>query len=556
MFKKNSKHLQTDMFGMKSSMPEKLMDHAKKTEEYHFYHLIFCNIDEDIFSVLYSDKKSRPNAPINSMVAALILQNRKKWTYYELFKAIRFNMVVRIALGLDDMSTMPFCTATLFNFQNRFSEHFIKTGENLLEQVFDKLTQKQLKALNIKTNIQRTDSTFAASNIRDYTRLQLLVEMIIRVYRVLSDADKKRFKEQFSSYVNKTSSKYIYKLKASDIPHELEKLAEVYWWIDQNLKEAYPQCNIFKIFDRVYHEHFTHTEQAIEVKSAKELRSDFLQSPDDLDATYRNKSGKRSKGQSINVTETVNPDNPVNLLTDISVSPNNKDDGRILNERLDKLKKKTSDLEELHHDAAYSTADNDRKLEQHNITPVQNTMRGNLPAVPIEIEQKGEEEYIVRCPFQEVTARRGRKRFKAEFDLAVCLKCEKRDKCLTNKTKKYRAFHFTHADYLRKKRLKRIREKSDQRHTLRNNVEATIKEFVCRMEGKKLKVRGAFKASVFAYSVGIGVNFGRIYRYIQNNPDMFPFAANYLAYFKEHFLVIKEIMKSLVKNPFLRLNTA
>ncbi|MFO7892078.1 MAG: hypothetical protein R6V04_17265 [bacterium] len=44
MFKKNTKHLQSDMFGIKSTMPEELKKHALKSEEYHFYHIIFCII--------------------------------------------------------------------------------------------------------------------------------------------------------------------------------------------------------------------------------------------------------------------------------------------------------------------------------------------------------------------------------------------------------------------------------------------------------------------------------------------------------------------------------
>jgi hypothetical protein len=37
----------------------------------------------------------------------------------------------------------------------------------------------------------------------------------------------------------------------------------------------------------------------------------MLQSPDDPDATYRQKNGQHSKGFTINGTETVNPENPV-----------------------------------------------------------------------------------------------------------------------------------------------------------------------------------------------------------------------------------------------------
>jgi hypothetical protein len=58
-----------------------------------------------------------------------------------------------------------------------------------------------------------------------------------------------------------------------------------------------------------------------------------------------------------------------------------------------------------------------------------------------------------------------------------------------------------------------------ERRRLRNNVEATIKEFSCRMRGRKVRVRGNFKTSLFAYSVAIGVNFGRIHRFTQKNEE-------------------------------------
>jgi len=35
------------------------------------------------------------------------------------------------------------------------------------------------------------------------------------------------------------------------------------------------------------------------------------------------------------------------------------------------------------------------------------------------------------------------------------------------------------------------------------------------MNNRKLKVRVYFKAAIFAFAVGISVNFGRIYRYLK-----------------------------------------
>lgn len=453
------------------------------------------------------------------MVSALILMHRRTWTYEELFKQIQFHILVRIALGLDTLDEMPFCPATLFNFQNRLSDHFMKTGDNLLEQVFDQLSDQQIKKLKIKTNIQRTDSFQAASNIRNYSRLQLLVELLIRLYRIVSDDDKKRFKEQFDPYVDKTSGQYIYSLKASDLPHEMEKVGHLYYWIESNLKPAYKDKEIFKVFDRVLGEHFTISGEKIEVKSPDQLKSDSVQSPDDTDATYRIKQGKSSKGQSINIVETANPDNPINLLTDIAINPNNKDDCKVIGKRIDQLKAKTPDLDEIHFDGAYGSSDNDKKFKGHNINPIQTAVRGAKAEVELDIEYVSETEYEVSCPHQKVKSSAARKRYKATFDLEKCSTCPLKSNCPTLMMKKNRVLYFTHDDYLKKKRRKNILTIPKKRRRLRNNVEATVNEFVCKMRKTKLKVRGLFRTSVFAYSVAISVNFGRIYRLILENPS-------------------------------------
>ena len=521
MFKKNTDHIQTDIFGLFNTLPDKMKKGVEKSEYYTFYKLIFCNIKEALFSKLYSDKKSRPNAPINAMVASLILMHRYNWTYEQLFEHIQFHILVKIALGLDSIDDMPFCPATLFNFQNRLAKHFIQTGENLLEQVFDQLTEKQLKTLKLKTSIQRTDSFAAASNIRNYSRLQLLIELVIRIYRILSNKDKKRFVKHFQPYINKTSGQYIYPLQACDIPHEIEKIAKLYYWIDHNLKSSYAEYDIFKTFERVYSEQFKIVQQKIEIKPPAQITSSSVQSPDDLDATYRNKDGKNLRGQSINIVETANPDNQINLITDVSTNPLNKDDSKVLHERLDTIKEKIPDLKELHFDGAYGSTDNDKKFEQHKITPVQTAVRGAKHAVDMNIEKVSETEYTVSCPLQSVQSEPTRKRHKAIFYLAICKCCSSRNKCPTLRMKHHRVFYFTHEYYLRSRRQKIIDSIPIERRKLRSNIEATVNEFVRKMPNRKLKVRGAFRTSIFGFSCAMSINFGRIYRLIQVDPSYY-----------------------------------
>lgn len=187
MYRPNTRHQQYDVFGVETYLPEKKLEKLMTSKEYSFYRLIFCNIDEDLFSVLYSDEKSRPNAPVNAMVSALILMQQKGWTYERLFDQIDFDLKTRAALGLRSLADTPFVPSTLFSFQNRVNDHWLQEGVNLLEVVFDSLTKKQLKELKLKTDIQRSDSFLAASNIRRYSRVQLLIEVLLRFYRVLND---------------------------------------------------------------------------------------------------------------------------------------------------------------------------------------------------------------------------------------------------------------------------------------------------------------------------------------------------------------------------------
>jgi len=516
MFKINTRHTQSNIFGFTNMVSPKMVKELQASEEQKFYELIFCNIKEEDFSCLYSEIDSRPNVPVNCMVSAILLQHRYKLTYEKLFDSIKFNLLTKTALGLQTLDEVPFSEASLFNFQNKLNTYFINNGINLLEKIFDQLTEQQLKELKIKTDIQRTDSFQAASNIRRYSRLQLLVEMLIRIYRVLSEEDKKQFEELFFPYVKKTSGQFIYRLDTEGIPSELERVGKVYKEINDKLKPKYNDVEIFKTFERVYLEHFAVIEEKIIIKTPEELTSSCLQSPDDIDATYRKKNNKQFYGQTVNIIETCNPENPVNLITDVSVHANNIDDSKELNERIDVVKEKTPDLSELHFDGAYGSQDNDVKLDEHTVTPIQTAIRGIEPGgVEITITQISEDQYSVSCPNQSVKAELGRKRFKAEFDLRICSSCVFASACQLQKKKSARVYYFTAAEYLKKKRLVNIQKIPKERRSLRTNVEATVSEFTRKMNNRKLKVRGRFKATIFAFAVGISVNFGRIYRYLK-----------------------------------------
>jgi Transposase DDE domain./Transposase domain (DUF772). len=502
------------MFGTVDTLLGKSQKKAYlESRERWFYELVFKRIDEKGFAPLYSEGKSRPNAPINCMVGAMILQSTQRWSYEFLMRQVRFDLLTRAALGLSSLDEVPFCEATLFNFQNRLIEYEVATGVHLIEQVFDGLTAEQLAILKIKTDLQRCDSLQIESNIRTYSRIQLLIEVVLRVYRLLSEDDKRRFVSVVSPYTGKTSGQYVYKVEQANFSKELEQLAGVYQALRETVQTRYGETDIARIFDRVFEEHFTVTNDTISVKAPEALHSGCLQSPDDEDATYRKKRGIGYRGHILTATETCNPENEVQLITDVHVTANNRDDSDELHDRLDGIKEKTPDIEILYTDGGYGSEKNDEKMGILEIKQIQTAIKGRESAVDITITKSEDGSYEVGCPYQVAEVCQTRKRWKAIMSGKVCGTCPMRDTCPSHARRSCRVVYFDAQDVLRQKRQRNIRALPTEMRKLRANVEATMREFSRRTEGGKLKVRGMFKAQLFALTTAIGINFGRVYRY-------------------------------------------
>jgi len=513
MFKSNS---QPGLFSFEIELSKIQRDLLEISKEKWFYNLILRNINENNFKPLYSEKASRPNVAVNILVSALILKELKGISYDELMESVMFDLRFKVALGLVSIDEVPFSRGTLFNFQNRILEHEQQTGINLIEQVFDNLSAKQIKQLSLKTDIQRTDSTLISSNIRKYSRIQLLIEVLIRLERILNETDKQLIGEQLQAYLKTGSDKYVYGLKSNELPRELEKLGKVYYAVhaEINEKEKYHDKKEFINFVRVYKEHFVVVNQQVSPKPTEELNSGMLQSPDDQHATYRKKKEQHSKGYTINGTETANPGNPIQLITDIAVNPNNIDDSVILNDRIDTIKEKTPELNEMHTDGGYGSEDNDKKFEVLKITQITTAVRGRESEIEKKIVQTDEspDVYTVECPHQTAVSTPTKQRYKVRFDLNICKECPLKEKCQIFKNKG--RYYFNHEDYLLGKRNSNIKNIPVERRKIRPNVEASMKEFKTRTRNGKTKVRGLFKTSLFAFNAGIAINFGRMYRFI------------------------------------------
>ena len=524
MFKKNETYKQYSLFGVTDSLSEHQRSMLKTSIEHSFFVNIFSKINENDFDVLYSTKKSRPNIPVNQLVGALILKHLYNWTYQHLFMNLNFNILTRHALGVQNLGGSIFAEASIFNFQNKVIEYYVQTGHDLLTAVFDSLTAVQLKEFGIKTDIQRGDSFLLGSNIFDYTRLQLLIEVLLRFFRIMDNEDKEKYVELLSVYTRQTAGQYIYKLEKDDLPKEIQQLADIYHKLYVQSEEKYKDVAVFSIFKRVYNEHFIVIENKVGVLPTNELHSGILFSPDDEEATFRYKRGFFSKGYNGHISETANPENKFNLITDVAVTPNNEDDAKILENRLPYMVEKTPELSEYHADGKYGSPNVDVITKNNSIMLIQTAVRGRKSQSKVILEKDGAGDFWVSCSQGQrvkgeiTTGTEGARHGRAVFDDDRCKLCPYQNKCLARpvggkRTEKKRIWYFNEIKILSHQRSHNIYKIPEERRKLRSNVEATIKEVKRGIKNGKSRLRGLIRNSYYLTLTSISVNLTRIHKY-------------------------------------------
>jgi len=527
MFKKNHRHLQIPLTSNVDELPEKLRKRLENSWAGTFYRDIYCRIDEAVFAVLYADCPSRPNVPVNVLVGLEFLKAGKGWTDEELYGHYCYDIQVRYAVGYRQLGEGDFELRTLYYFRERLSEYMQKTGLNLVLQAFEKITDEQLKAFSVKTNQQRMDSLQLASNIRQMGRVQLLVEVLQRVERMLNESDRLRYAEAFAAYLKGHSGHYVYRMKGEEVAPHLERIGEFMQQLLVELQAGYGKEIVYEILARVFGEHFKMEERKVKLKPNAELTSSCMQSPDDMEATYREKRGVGYQGYVANVTETCNPENELQLITKIQVAANNTDDDQLLAEALPNLKERT-DLNEMTTDGGYGGSQSDPLLAKLGVRLVQTAIRGRNPDpekphladFDIQFGEDGKPRQVT-CPGGQavsVSLPDNQKSYLARFELPQCQACPLFNKCLAQagkQTDQRLRLRFTLAEAQAAQRRRLYNENKQQSGNLRAAVEATVRSLKLPFPEAQLPVRGKFRVTCMLIGSAAVTNVRRIQRYLQ-----------------------------------------
>ncbi len=522
MFKENKSYETPELFSVKNTMSDALKKRFENSWAKDFHEDVFCKIDETIFEVLFSDKYSRPNTPINIYVSLEILKETFGLSDEELLDRFHFDNLFILAMGLNCIDEKTISERAFYYMRKRVVDYEEETGINLFDKVFSNLRDDSIKKLSVNKNIKRVDSTLIGSNIRRLNRLKLFLEVLHCFLNDLDVSSLLKVSDEIKEYKDIDTENYVFKLSNDESRLKIKEIAEYLYRIkllfenDIIIKES----NSYELLNRLVLEqlNISDIENKVELKDVKDISSSSLQSPYDSYATYRKKGVQARQGYSVTIAETCNKDNNVQIITNVIVDSNNKDDSKILEENFDEIME--DETEEVIADGAYLNDNLKEKTFKSDKKIITTAIRGRKPnkdkvsSTDFEIN----DDKIIKCPMGKKPVSQEIKGDKliAKFSHEACSGCTLN--CLIRKNK-----HKEHVLELKKSKL--LSDLQRQNYTdkdylekcrLRPAIEGTMFQVKLHLRNGKSRFRGIINIKSRTFLRAIAINFKRIYRYKQD----------------------------------------
>ena len=498
MFKRSEPSSHPDLFSsFESHLKDRKETQLNDETAWHnvFHRHITSKVEESTFSVLYDACKGRPNAAVRQLFSMLILKEGFGWSDVQLFEECRFNILTMRALGLMNLNDEVPTESTYYLFKQSLYAYQLQTGEDLASKTFASLTQDQSRHFGVVGDRIRMDSKLIGSNIATCCRLQLIVNCLCVFWQSLDAAQKSRVSDEDQSVLEAISGQkphqYIYGLSNDEKSQRLEALGVLLC----RLEKAYTDSDSdhYGLLVRILQDQYTVQSKTMRPKASKDISPTSLQSPDDLDATYRKKGDQKVKGYSANLTETCNEEG-LNLVTDVKVKPASVPDNKFVQPAIETTEEIVGQVKEVSMDGAYNDACNTDYAQEEDKQFHYTGIQGAKGRFIYERTEQG----------VEVIDRKT-----GEVLMATQYKTGKYKIALDDKT-----HYFTDQDidnYIRRKQIEDLPPDIKNR---RNNVEASIFQLSFHTRKGKTRYRGLFKHQLWAFCRCLWMNLIRIKNYL------------------------------------------
>lgn len=501
-------------------MPKYLKKTLYESWAQPFQDVIFPAINEDRFSVLYSDKPSRPNSPVNVIIGALILKEIFQLSDEELIGSIYFDTRFQYALRLTSEDRPPVSINSFTNFRVRNYDYYEQTGIDLIQEEIEDLSKLIADVLEIKGDKVRVDSLMIASSCRNLSRIELVYIVNAQFVKKLSKIDKALIPEECLVYLEKGhKNETIYKTRDKNSESKLEFLLKQSKLLYDAALEAgskITDTEEFKILKRMLGEQSKNddndnfdnlTPNEIKPKESSEISPDSLQNPSDPDATYRYKYGDNT-GYIGNLVEQFDDEN--GIIKTYDLKPNIYSDQRFSNDTIEKLgaeqnQNQNENLQMLI-DGTYFSIDLAKKALSKGIELIPGELTGRKPddsKLSYGSTFIVDKENVISGCFkghEPVSTNYDEEKeiYTAKFSKDICAECDCMELCRFQAQKKFNTVRFSKKRYMSDS----IREKMDSKEytqlaNQRAGVEGLPSIFRRRYNVDRMPIRGLVRSKIW-----------------------------------------------------------
>lgn len=487
----------------------------------YFRENIFPKINEEPFSVLYSDVASRPNTPVNIMISLLIIKEMTDLNDEELMESMMFDLRFQYALHTTSMIKQPISKNMLTNFRNSLLKHEIETEEDLLKIEIERLSKEISKCVKSDKTLKRMDSMMINSSCKKLSRINLIYKVNVNVIEKINEIEEGILKEEFKNYLDPNFKKeQVYSTTKETHQEVLKKLLEDSKKIYESYKgnEKIKNTEEFKLLERLINEQMDDSKN--EPRESKQISPKSLQNPSDPDATYRFKY-KSNVGYVANIEEEIK-DGAV-FITGYDVQQNVYSDQQFMQDYIEK--KDNQEEETMLTDAAYYSEELADKAAKKNITiiPTQTMGIKKKDTIINKFEVDENKNEITKCPSGEtpVETKYNEKNHKlyAKFDKKKCEGCPMHEMCQKEKIikKNVSSVTFTKESYNKAKMEEKMNNEEYKKiSNKRAGIEGTPSTLRRKYNVDNLPVRGKLRVKLAFGTKIMAMNIKKAYKYAKN----------------------------------------
>lgn len=342
----------------------------------YFAEHIFPKIDEKPYAVLYSEKDSRPNTPVNVQVGALIIKEFTGLSDEEMMEALMFDIRFQYALHTTSFLEQPMSDRTLGRFRERCSTYEKETGIDLLHDTLVSLSVEMAEMMKLDLSLKRMDSLMVSSNIKKMSRLELLYTCVANLVKEVAQ-HRKELPEGLKHYIQADDrNRVIYHNRSEETADRIAVILKDAITLKELCGCSYDESSNYQLLLRVLKEQAVENEDGtlrLRTKEDGGMNASMLQNPADPDATYREKAGKQNRGYVANVIEAAGESG--SIVTDYQYEKNTSSDSQFMKDYLEKEEVHTQPVTVVT-DGAYSGKVNEELAKEKNVKLVTTNLTG------------------------------------------------------------------------------------------------------------------------------------------------------------------------------------